>query len=93
MSSMRGFLPGKPVGGCTEVKKMWQAWTFVDFGQKRSGQDGRVVVVGGDATDCAGVGFGAIWAGSFLPVKAAGSCKTVASACFRGRGACTQQKP
>ena len=27
---------------------------------------------GGDATDCAGVGFGAIRAGGFLPVKAAG---------------------
>ena len=26
---------------------------------------------GGEATDCAGVGFGAIWAGGFLPVKAA----------------------
>ena len=27
---------------------------------------------------CAGVGFGAIWAGGFLPVEAAGGCKTVA---------------
>ena len=48
---------------------------------------------GGDATDCAGMGFGAIRAGGFLPVKAAGGCKTVASAYFRGRGACTQYHP
>ena len=47
----------------------------------------------GDATHCAGVGFGAIRAGSFLPVKAAGGCKTVARAYFRGRGVCTQYDP
>ena len=35
---------------------------------------------GGHATYCAGVGFGAIQAGGFLPVKAAGGCKTVAVA-------------
>ena len=45
---------------------------------------------GGEATDCASVGFGAIRAEGFLPVKAAGGCKTVAGACSRGRGACTQ---
>ena len=45
----------------------------------------------GDATDCAGVGFGAILAGGFL--EAAGSYKTVTGACFRGRGACTQYDP
>ena len=44
----------------------------------------------GDATDCAGEGFGAIRAGGFLPVEAAGKCKTVAGAYFRGRGTCTQ---
>ena len=42
------------------MQKAWQAWTFVDFGQKSSGQQGRgpekVVAV----TGCAGVGFGAI---------------------------------
>ena len=48
---------------------------------------------GGDATECAGVGFGAIRAGNFLPVKAAGGCKTVASAYFRRRGAYTQYDP
>ena len=37
---------------------------------------------GGDATDCAGLGFGAIRAGGFLPVKAAGGLKTVARAYF-----------
>ena len=63
----------------------------MDFGPKKSGQDGRAG--GGDATDCASVGFGAIGAGGFLPVKAAGGCKTVAGACFRGRGACTQYDP
>ena len=39
------------------------------------------------------MGFGAIRVGGFLPVKAAGGCKTVAGACFRGRGACTQYGP
>ena len=76
------------------MQKAWQAWTFVDFGQKMSGQDGRPGGVGGcEATDCAGVGFGAIWAGGFLPVKAAAGGKTVASAYFRGRGACAQHDP
>ena len=70
---------------------MWQSWTFVDFGQASSGQDGRAG--GGDATDCAGVGFGAKRAGGFLSVEAAGGCKTVAGAYFRGRGACTQYDP
>ena len=44
-------------------------------------------------TGCAGVGFGAIRAGGFLPVEAAGVCKTVAGAYFHGRGACTQHDP
>ena len=50
---------------------------------------------GGDATDCAGVGFGAIRAGGFLPAKAAGGFKTVASAQARtfAAGACTQYDP
>ena len=61
--------------------------------RKMSGQDGRPRGGGGEATDCAGVGFGAIRAGGFLPVKAAGGCKTVAGAYFRGRGACTQDDP
>ena len=67
----------------------------MDFGQKRSGQDGRAGGGGGgaDATDCAGVGFGANRAGGFLPVEAAGGYKTVASAYFRGCGACTQYDP
>ena len=48
---------------------------------------------GGEATDCAGVGFGVIRAGGFLPVKVAAGGKTVASAYFRGRGACAQHDP
>ena len=63
----------------------------MDFGQTRSGQDGRAGGGGGDATDCAGVGFGAIRAGGFLPVEAAGGYKTVAH--FRAGGACTQHDP
>ena len=46
-----------------------------------------------DPADCAGVGSGAVRAGVFLPVEAAGGCKTVAGAYFRGRGACTQYDP
>ena len=74
------------------MQKAWQAWTFVDFGQKMFGQDGRARG-GREATDCAGVGFGAIQAGGFVPVEAAGGYKTVAGAYFRGRGACTQYEP
>ena len=69
----------------------------MDFGQKRSGQDGRAGGGGGggrcDGLHCTRVGFGAIGAGGFLPVTAAGGCKTVAGAYFRGRGACTQYDP
>ena len=39
------------------------------------------------------MGFGAIRAGGFLPVEAAGGHKTVAGAYFCGRGACTQYDP
>ena len=42
-----------------------------------------VVLGGGNATDCAGVGFGASRAGGFLPVEAAGGYKAVASTYFR----------
>ena len=65
----------------------------MDFGRQKSGQDGRAGGGGGDATDCAGVGFGAIRAGGFLPVKATGGWKTVADAYYRGRGACAQYDP
>ena len=70
---------------------MQKAWAGVDFRPKKSGQDGRAGR--GDATDCAGVGFGAVWEGGFLPVEAAGGYNTAASACFRARGACTQYDP
>ena len=72
------------------MQKTWQARTFVDFGQAAPGQHlwGEL-----EPGDCAGVGFGAMRAGGFLHVEAAGGCKTVASAYFRGRGACTQYDP
>ena len=71
-------------------------------GQASSGQDGRAGggeggggggLGGEDATDCAGVGFEAMRLGGFLPVEVALGCKTVASAYFRGRGACTRYDP
>ena len=74
------------------VQKVWQA----DF---RGLWPGRLLPRwsrwggGGDAADCAGVGFGAIRARGFLPVEAAGGHKAVAGAYFRGRGACTQHDP
>ena len=80
----------EPVGGHTEVQKAWQAWTFVDFGQKCLA---KTVAPGVEATDCAGVGFGAVRAGGFLPVKAAAGGQTVTGAYFRGRGACAQYDP
>ena len=55
---------------------------------RRSRWDG-----GGGATDCAGVGAGAIRAGGFLPAEVAGGYKPVAIAYFGGRGACTQYDP
>ena len=67
------------------MQKAWQACTFVDFGQASPGQHG------GSTEDFAGVGFGAIRAGGFLPVEAARGCKTVAGAYFRGRGALSEQ--
>ena len=53
------------------MQEAQHSWTFVDFGQASSGQDSRAGGTGGDAMDCAGVGFGAIRAGGFLPVEAA----------------------
>ena len=55
----------------TSAKKLWPT---------RARPRGVVAVTGG-----AGVGFGAIWAGGFLFVEAAGGCKTVAGAYFRSR--------
>ena len=78
------------------AKEAWQVWTFVDFGQKRlwsrrsRPRGGRGVV---DATDCGGVGFVAMRAGDFLRVEADVGHRTVASAYFRGCGACTQYDP
>ena len=83
----------EPVGGHTEVQKAWQAWTFVDFGQKHSGQHGRRHEGVVAATGCAGVGFGAMRAGPLQPVEAAVGHKTVPGAYFRGLGACTQYDP
>ena len=74
------------------MQKAWQAWTFVDFGQKRPGQDGRAGAWG----RCDGPRRRGFWRNSgrgFLPVKAARGCQTVAGAYFRGRGACTQYDP
>ena len=75
------------------MQKAWHAWTFVDFSQASSGQHGRRLEGVVAVTGCAGGGFGAIRAGGFLLVEAAESCKTVARAYFRGRGACTQYDP
>ena len=59
------FLHEEPVvGEYTEVQKAWQAWTFMDLGQKNSGQDGRA---GGGA-----MRRGAILAGGFLHAEVAG---------------------
>ena len=74
------------------MQKARQAWTFVDFGQKNSGHDGRAGG-GGDATDCAGLGFGAILAGGFCTRRPLEVCKTVAGAYFGGCGTCTQYDP
>ena len=78
------------------MQKAWRAWTSVDFRGLRPGKlwPRRSRWGGGwlwgDATDCAGVGFGTIRAGGFLPVEAAGGSKTVAGTYFRGRRAFTR---
>ena len=72
------------------MQKAWQAWTSARQALAKTVALGGG---GGDATDCAGGGFGAIRAGGFLPVEAAGGYKTVAGAYFRGRGACIQYDP
>ena len=74
------------------MQKAWQPWIFVDFGPKRSVQDGRPEW-GVAATGCACVGFGAVRAGGFQPAETAAGGKTVACAYFRGRGACNQYAP
>ena len=82
-----------------ECKKRGLSWTFVDFRglswtSAKKALSKTVAPRGGvAATDCACVGFGAIWAGGFLPVEAAGGWKTLACACCRGRGACSQYDP
>ena len=71
---------------CKKRGRRGLSWTSA---KKSSGQDGRAHEGVVDATDCAGVGFGAMRAGDFLPVEVAVGHKTLASAYFRGRGACT----
>ena len=74
------------------MQKAWQAWTFVDFGPKRSVQDGRPE--GGGRGD--GLRLRGVWRSSgvrFLPAEGAGGYETVAGAYFRCHGACTQNDP
>ena len=65
------------------MQKAWQAWTFVDFGPKRSVQDGRAE--GGGR--CDGLRLLGVWRSSgvsfILPAEAAGGSETVAGAYFR----------
>ena len=72
------------------MQKTRPARTFVDFGHAAPSQHLGSEGGGLDPADCAGVVFGAIRAGGFLPVEAPGGCKTVAGAYFRGREACTR---
>ena len=70
------FCPGSRLEDVQRCKKRGRrrlSWTSVKKSLAKT-----VALGGRDATDCSGVGFGAIRAGSFLPVKAAGGCKTVA---------------
>ena len=53
-------------------------------------RSGKSQLGGLDPADCAGVGFGGRVS---VPEEAAGGCKTVAGAYFRGRRACTQYDP
>ena len=57
------------------MQKPWQARTFVNFRQTGYGQHGRAHEEVMGVTGCAGVGFGAVLAGVFLPVHAAGVVK------------------
>ena len=84
------FLPEEPVGGYPEVQKAWQAWTFVDFGQKSSVQDGRAGAGGGR---CDGLRLHGVWRNSGGGFSARGGRWRLACAYFRGRGACSQYDP
>ena len=53
---------------------MQKTMVRVDF-QTGSGRHGRGHVGVAAVPGCAGVGFGAIWAGGFLPVEGAGAVK------------------
>ena len=66
----------------------WTSAAKKSSGQHSRGHEGVVAVTG-----CAGVRFGAIRAGSFLPVEVTGGYKAVEGAYFRWRGACTQYDP
>ena len=67
------------------MQKAWQVWTFVDFGQASSSQDGRV---GGWAMRRTAPAWGLAQFG-----REVGGYKTMAGAYFRGRGACAQYDP
>ena len=69
------------------MQKAWQAWTFVDFGQKYLAKP---VAPGGGRGD--GLRRRGVWRNSGGRFSARGGCKTVAGAYFRGRGACTDPK-
>ena len=74
---------------CKTRGKRGLSWTSAQKGLSKT-----VAPRGGvAAADCAGVGFGAIRAGGFLLVEAAGGYKTVGGAYFRGRGAFIQYDP
>ena len=64
----------------------------MDFGQKKSGQNGRA---GGGAMRLTVPAWGLAQFGRevLLPREAAGGYKTMAGAYFRGRGACSQYDP
>ena len=74
------------------MQKAWQAWTFVDFGQKSSVQDGRA---GGGSLRRTAPAWGLAQFGRevFCPWRPLGVKKTVACAYFRGRRACSQYDP
>ena len=75
------------------MQNAWHAWTFVTLAQKGRSKTVAPKAGGVAVTDCASLGFGAIRAGGFLPVEAAGGYRPVAGAYFRGRGACIQYDP
>ena len=78
--------------GYTEVQKAWQAWTFVDFDQKNSGQNCRAGG-GGMRRTAPAWGLAQLGREVFCPWRPLEVITPWQARTFIGRRACTQYTP